>query len=98
TFFSTQAHSASWTNWLTLTSNHFVHYSNGGVISVTADSDFHSCGSNNWANIKELNTNTNNFKMLNAAILSAWMTDKQVSLYIDGCDGQRANVIGVKIK
>lgn len=97
---SNPAFSATWTNWHTLTGNFFYDTVNGPMIAITTENDFHTCnqsGSNNWANIKSSTVDLDSFKMINATILSTWLSEKQVSLFVDGCDGTRAKVIGVRI-
>lgn len=91
------AFGANWTNWRDLASNFYYDSNIGGIMALTTTSDFHSCGANEWGNIKESVVGLDSFKMLNAALLSAWISNRQVSLLVDGCDGGRAKIIGIRI-
>jgi hypothetical protein len=97
------AHSAwawSWTGYLTV-GDHYIHSTSTGstdrVLVIASTQNFHSCGWNNAGQVHASVVGDQMFNTLTAAFLTAWTTDKQLDLLIDGCDGDRAKVVGIKI-
>lgn len=89
----------TWTPYLSLADN-YVHptntqYDRALVLATTAN--FNSCGWNNAGQVIATAVGDEMFNTLTATFLVAWTTDKQVSLLMDGCDGDRARIIGIKL-
>ena len=90
----------SWTPFMGLTDNYFHPTSPGSsqpILVVVTDQNFHSCGWNAAANLNSTVVGDAQFKVFTSAVLAAWMGGKSISLLIDGCDGDRAKVFGVRI-
>jgi hypothetical protein len=87
----------SWTGWMALTDNYFEGTGTNHAVVIQMNTDFHSCG---WNNAGQINLNvvgTDAFKSLTAVILSAWISEKMIDVAVDGCAGDRARVVGLKI-
>ncbi len=66
-------------------------------IVLSMDQSFHSCGWNNAANINSAVVGESQFKVLASAVLAAAAANRPVGLLVDGCDGDRAKVFGVRL-
>ena len=61
------------------------------------DQSFHSCGEGAAANIDSALVGNESFKIIVSSALAALAADKSVAFLMDGCDGARARVYGIKI-
>jgi hypothetical protein len=89
-----------WTDYMGIASNYIHPTSQGSmdrILVLAMDVPFHACGWNAAANINSTILGEQTFDTLTGAFLSAWMGNKKVSLLIDGCDGSRARVYGIRI-
>ena len=89
-----------WTDYMEMNTNYIHPLATGSknrLLVITVAQDFHSCGWNQAGNINSELTGEELYDSLTAAFLSAWMANKKVSLLVDGCDSDRAKVIGMRI-
>lgn len=89
-----------WTDYRDIQSNYFHPIATGSehrLLVMVFEQEFHSCGWNKAGNVNSQLVGEEQFDVLTAAFLAAWMGDKQISLLIDGCDSNRAKVIGMRI-
>jgi hypothetical protein len=99
---SNAAYAWSWTGYLTIADN-YIHTSPSSasatdrVLVLASTQDFHSCGWNNGGQVRASIVGDQLFATLSATFLTAWTTDRRLDLLIDGCDGDRAKVVGLKI-
>ncbi|MES9957656.1 MAG: hypothetical protein ABW086_11435 [Sedimenticola sp.] len=89
--------SNGWQDYLTVTSNFFEEVNDAHRIVLTMERPFHECGWNTAANINLNVVGPDAFETLTSVVLSAWVADKKLSLNVDGCLGNRANVKGLRI-
>ena len=91
------AKAAFWTGTLGINQQIAEPVSGVPRIVLLMDSDFHSCGWNGAANITQSVVGDTMFKLLYSTALSAVLSGKAVTLLVDGCSGDRANVVGIQI-
>ena len=86
-----------WQNYMTVTSNYFEGIGDAHRIVLTMENSFHTCGWNTGANINLNVVGPEAFKTLTSVVLSSWMANKKLSLNVQGCLGDRANVVALRI-
>jgi hypothetical protein len=86
-----------WQNYMAVTSNYFEGTGNAHRIVLTMEGSFHTCGWNTAANISLSEVGPEAFKTFTSVVLSAWMADKKLSLNVQGCQGNRAKVVALRI-
>ena len=96
-FVQSPAFSATWTDFMSITSNYFEGVGTDQQVVVTLESNFNPCGWGNAANININVVGSDAFKTYSSVILSAIMANKKVSLKTDGCTFDRATVVGVRV-
>ncbi|MES9868156.1 MAG: hypothetical protein ABW090_08210 [Sedimenticola sp.] len=89
--------SNGWQDYMVITSNYFEGSGDAHRIVLTMERPFHECGWNTAANIQLNVVGPEAFKTLTSVVLSSWMADKKLSLAVDGCQGNRANVNALRI-
>ncbi len=65
---------------------------------VVLEEDFHTCGNNNWGKLDVAAVGENFAQTFNAAVISAISERRGISVDVEGCSGNRANIVGVRIK
>jgi hypothetical protein len=91
-----------WTNYMTISANYIEGV--GALPTSTVrivlimNADFHTCGWSPAANLNNWYVGDSLFKVLSAAALAAITSNKRVALATSGCDGDRANIIGLRIE
>jgi hypothetical protein len=90
----------SWTSNMGIVETYFHPLAPGtapNYIVVAMDQNFHNCGWNNAGNINSSVVGESQYKMLASAVLTASTTNRPLALLVDGCDGDRAKIHGVKL-
>ena len=90
----------AWTGFMGIEGN-YIHPNTQGspdrVLVLRMDQAFHSCGWDEVGNINSAVVGDELFNALTGAFLSAWMANKNIALLVDGCDGDRAKIYGIRI-
>ena len=87
------ASNAVWTSYDNVVGNFYTP----AVTTIVLDLDYHACGNNRWGNLRHSTVGADFAKTFNAVLLTAITTDRTVALNIDGCEGTRANVTGIRL-
>jgi len=100
-FLSTPAISfAQWVDFMTITDDYFEN--RAGVVGdqrmvLVFDASFHACGTNNMADIRMAKVGPDLYKTLTSVVLAAWMGNRKLSVFVNGCADDRANVTALRI-
>ena len=86
-----------WQTFMTMTGNYFEGIGNGHQIVLRMEAPFHSCGNNSLANINLSVIGPEAFSTLSSVVLSSWIANKKLSLNVQGCQGDRAKVVALRI-
>ena len=93
----TGAVSAAWSGYININQQIAEPVGVTSRFVLLMESNFHSCGWNGAANITQSVVGDMMFKLLYSTALSAVLAGKPVMLLVDGCSGDRANVVGIQI-
>lgn len=87
-----------WQDYMTIQGNYFEGTGNDTRIVLTMSNTFHTCGWNNTATIHLSAVGEPAFKNLTAVVLTAVAANRTLSLSVDGCIGDRAKVVGLRLR
>ena len=102
-FFSNSSLYAEWTPFMSINDNYWSKYDSSQNIVLVLESNFHSCGWNAAADIRESEVGSDLYKTLTSVALSSIMANKKISVWIADsglgrCIDDRAKVTGIRIQ
>lgn len=87
-----------WQSFMAITDNYWGSVTGGRNIVLVMDADFHTCGWNAAADIREAVVGPELFDTLTSVSLSSIMAGKKISVWVDGCVDDRAKVMSIRIQ
>ena len=87
----------AWTGYIGVQEAYFEGVGSSPRIALILSQPFHNCGWNTVGNIELSVVGDDLFKVFNAAILTAVSSGKPIAVFVDGCWGDRAKIVAVKL-
>lgn len=86
-----------WQNYMTVSGNYFEGEGTPNI-ALEMDSTFNTCGWNYAGQISESTVGASKFRLLSSVVLTALASGKKLSVFVEGCVGDRANITRLRIE